>query len=83
MIPIHQILAVDQNYGLGSSTVTPKLPWDLPEEFQHFLRVATRQDKVPSYWRNNKKNITAISIPGHFFLELPDFKAKIVLVDGP
>ena len=40
--PVHQIVAVDEDFGIGqSSRVDGTLPWNLPGEYARFVRIAT------------------------------------------
>ncbi len=40
--PVHQIVAVDEDFGIGhSANVDGALPWSLPGEFRRFLGIVT------------------------------------------
>ena len=41
---INQIVAIDEEFGIGQSKLEGKLPWNLKEEFQHFLSTATKTE---------------------------------------
>ena len=38
-IPIHQIVAIDENGGIG---IGENIPWNLPKDWEHFQQVTTR-----------------------------------------
>ena len=39
IIPVHQIVAMDEESGIG---VGGNLPWNLPKDWNHFLRMTTK-----------------------------------------
>ena len=39
IIPVHQIVAMDEQNGIG---IGENLPWNLPKDWDHFLRMTTK-----------------------------------------
>ena len=39
IIPVHQIVAMDEENGIG---IGGNLPWNLPKDWNHFLRMTTK-----------------------------------------
>ena len=39
IIPVHQIVAMDEENGIG---IGANLPWNLPKDWNHFLRMTTK-----------------------------------------
>ena len=39
IIPVHQIVAMDEESGIG---IGENLPWNLPKDWNHFLRMTTK-----------------------------------------
>ena len=48
-IPIHQIVALDEEGGIGLGET---LPWNLSKDWENFLRITTKT-KVLIYYTNN------------------------------
>ena len=54
IIPVHQIVAMDEENGIG---IGENLPWNLPKDWNHFLRMTTKIKVFP--WRKNYTGIVA------------------------
>ena len=51
-ITINQIVAIDENGGIG---INGDIPWSLPKDWEHFLRLTTKPqvNKVIFHLNNN------------------------------
>lgn len=48
MVPIHVIVAISEDFGIGNSSLNGKLPWNLPSETKYYLKQSTRRQNEES-----------------------------------